>query len=256
MMTTQDPEATPTGIFWRGRVRRFAGAAIDAPTDPASLRIDRQLREHFPNEIRDLDQALERGQARLQRDLKTLTRGDGSPVFAPAEQQERAVAIRSAVAAEFDLVGERIKSIAADAIEQARTELAKLDGEDGWSRLTSDQQQRAGLRREFVREDAELLPAHELVKRGRGALAVDDKAELWLLDRYVGMRVDRERGRVDPEIAKLQREIAERARDPKAGGKRKNLEQRISSAQVLDGRVRLHRSHVDGQHERMVAGMR
>lgn len=255
-MTTRATTPTTPGVYWRGRHWRIAGGAVDTRRDPASERIDRQLRENFPSEARDIDLALERGQARLQKDLKALTRPDGTAVYMPAEQQERAVAIRSAATAEFDLVGDRIKNVAQEAIEKARADLAKLEGDEGWGRLTAEQQQKAATRREFVKEDAELLPPHELVKRLRGALAAADQAEMWLYDRYVGIRIDREQGRAGAELLALHREITARSRDQKAAKKRQALEQRLSSAQVLGGLVERHRMHVDGRHEQMLAGMR
>jgi hypothetical protein len=217
--------------------------------DPATQRIEANLLEHHAAEVRDLDRAAERRTTQQ----AALLRPDGSPKYAEAEHAEQLARID----AEFEAVAARVTEQAEAAVEATKRELVLLEGADPFDRLSPEQQQRAALRREFIREDVELLPVHQLLPMLRAALVAGDKAELWLLDRYVGMRIDREGGQVGPELLMLHRELAAAVADPQAKAKRERLERKLSAAQVLGGRVNLVRiGGVDGILAQMKASGR
>jgi hypothetical protein len=222
-------------------------------------RIDRELREFFATEMADLERARERGVQRVERERKQLARSGGSPIYAPPEHRDRERAILEAAAAEFASVAERILETAASGRAQAEAELAKLEGDDGWERLSAEQRERAALRREFVREDVDLLPPHELPKRIRAALASNDKAEVWLYARYLGMRTDRDQqaGRRTPdELLTLNRELQAAVADPKLEEKKQRLLRKIETSKTLTGRVGMARSEVDGSNAAALAAFR
>lgn len=219
--------------------------AIDVNQDPASQRINENLNAHFASEVRDLDRAAERSKAQR----AALLRPDNTPKWAPAEHTER----EAAIAAEFEVAASRIVATAEEAIGEARRELTLLEGADPFDRLTPDEQQRAATRREIAKEDCELLSPPELVKRVRAALASNDRAALFLLDRYVGPRLDRDGARRDPALSTVHREIADRLADLQAKAKRDLAARRLSAAQVLAGHVNMARR---GGIEGLLAEMR
>jgi len=218
----------------------------DTRMDPASERLENELREHFGSETAALDRAAERAAATIAAERKRLTRPDGSRVFTDQEHAERDKAILAVAVAPYDAVAAGITEAADAAIVQAEAELAKLDGDDGWARLTPEQQAQAANRREFIREDVTALPPHELPKRIRAALATGDRAELWLYDRYLGQRLDAERGRAPAVLAALYREVASRLANPKASETATRLRRRIEMAKVLRWRGGAVRSELDG----------
>ena len=84
-------------------------------TDPASVRIDTELREHFGSEVSRLERAAESFEAGKAR----LYRPDGQPVYGPEEHQQRI----DALLAQFDAVGSAVAEEAEAAIATAEADL-------------------------------------------------------------------------------------------------------------------------------------
>jgi hypothetical protein len=222
-----------------------------APYDPHreyNARIAAEMEQFFGTESR----ALERAVATFQTGKQALLRPDGQPRYAEAEMREREAALLAA----FDQEAGWVRAQADEAIPAAQAELAKLAGADPFDSLKPAEQERASLRREFIREDAELLRPDQLVTQARGALAANDRPLLYLMDRYVGMRIDRDGARRDPALVAVHREMAERFKDPKLGEKREKLERKIDMAKLLNGRIGIARRELDGSWDAMLNNMR
>jgi hypothetical protein len=239
------------GLFWRGRYHRFAGGSVDTGgyVHPATERINLQLREEFPSELA----ALERADAARNADKAKLLRPDGTRMYGDAEHAEREARIDQA----FEAEAERVTAAAERASAEADSELVKLDGTDPLDALSAEDQQRAAARAPFIREDTELLPPGELMKRVRGVLASGDRVAMILYQRYMGQVLDRavREGRPpDPEIRAVHDELRDKLADPKAAQRREKLLRRKSSAQVLRGRVdTVRRGGVEGIMREMKA---
>ncbi len=87
-------------------------------------------------------------------------------------------------------------------------------------------------------------------------LASGDPAALWLCGRYLGQRLDRERGRASSELVALHREVTRRLADPKASEARERLRRRVEMAKVLRWRVGSVRSELDGSAAASLEQMR
>jgi len=211
-------------------------------------RIANEMEAFFGTESRLLDRAV----ATFQQGKAALLRSDGEPRYAAAETAER----QAALLADFDREGAWVKAQTDAAIPAAEAELAKLAGADPFDSLKTAEQERASLRREFVKEDAELLRPDQLVTQARAALAGNDCGQLYLLDRYVGMRLDRDGDRRDSALSAVHREIVERFKDPKLAERRHTAERKLSMAKLLGGRIDLARRQLDGRDDAMLAGMR
>jgi len=211
-------------------------------------KIAAEMAEHFGTESRLLDRAA----ATFQTGKQALLRPDGQPRYAEAEMQER----RAALLAAFDREAEWVTTQAEEAIPAAQAELAKIEGFDPFDSLKPEQQQHVAARREIVKEDCELKPAGELVAKAKAALAAGDRPLLYLLDRYIGMRLDRDAGRRDPALSAAHREIVDALADPKAVEKREKARRKLEIAKLLNGRVDMARRQLDGRHDAMLAGMR
>jgi len=218
-----------------------------------SERIERELRETFPSETLRLDcagEAFEAGKAKLYD-------GQGRQVYGEELHAER----MTDLLAQLDTVGAAVTSAAEASITAAETELARLEGADGWQALTAAEQQQAATRQPFIAEDSRDGRPDQLVTLARGALAANDSAALYLWARGIRRRVDatHDNGqRVDPELASVLRDLEERVMgDPAAvREKRQKIERKIESAKVLTGRVSDARRQADGRHERMLSAMR
>ena len=222
-----------------------------APYDPHreyNERIAAEMAEHFGTESR----ALERAVATFQTGKQALLRPDGQPRYAEAEMKER----ESALLAGFDREAAWVTAQADEAIPAAQAELAKLAGADPFDSLKPAEQERAATRREFIREDCEQLRPDQLVTQARAALAGNDRAALYLLDRYLGQRLDRDGARRDPALVAVHREMAERFKDPKLGEKRAKAERKIDMAKLLNGRIGIARRELDGSWDAMLNNMR
>jgi len=238
-------------ITWRGRVMPpIKGGSVGAydPHAAYNERIANEMAEHFGTESR----LLERAVATFQQGKAALLRPDGQPRYAEAEMTERAAALLAA----FDQEAGWVRAQAEEAIPAAEAELAMLDGADPFDSLKPEEQARSAARCEFVREDAELLRPDQLVTQARAALASNDRGLLFLLDRYIGQRIDRDGARRDPALTAVHREIVERFKDPKAAEKRHAAERKLSMAKLLGGRIEMARRQLDGRHDSMLAGMR
>ncbi len=187
--------------------------------------------EVFPREAEAIEDAVTRAAERVQRERATLTRPDGSPVYGPAEQQEREAAIFEGAAAEYDRATARYLTLAADERAKAEAALARLDGADGWERLSEAERQAAATRREFIREAAVYLWARYLRPR-------------------VGAGAGRELGGVVRDLEAVFGDLSERHRQRLA------LERRIEATKSLRGRVEDGRGRADGTRERQLAAMR
>jgi len=223
-------------------------------TDPAMARIDANVQEHFSAEAGRLERAGERFQAAKAK----LTRPDGSRVYGDAEHAER----EAALLADYDAVGAEVKATAEEATAAGRQELAKFDGASPLDRLTAEEQQAASVRAAFIKEDCETQPLAQLAARARAVLASGDRVDAYLLGRYAGARLDADRQRSPGQsleraaLAEALQELRHHLADPKAKDKRERAEQRISSAQVLGGRVRMTRLHLDGTWDAYREAMR
>jgi len=211
-------------------------------------RIASELEEFFGTESR----SLERAEATFTQAKAALLRPDGQAKYVEAEMREREAALLAA----FDQSAAWVKAQAEEAIPAAQAELAKLAGADPFDSLKPEDQARAAARREFVKEDAALLPVVQLATQARAALAANDRGLLFLLDRYVGQRIDRDGGRRDPALSAVHGEIVNALADPKAAEKRHKSERKLSMAKLLNGRVDLARRRLDGRHDAMLADMR
>ena len=223
-------------------------------TDPASVRIDENLREHFGPKVDRIDRAAERFRSQE----ASLLRPDGSKVYGDAEHQER----MQALLAEYDAVGNDVVNDAEEAIAEAEQEIARLDGADPIDTLKPDELARAASLAVFVDQDVDRLPPEQIVKRARAVLAGTDRAQAFVWFCALERRLSARRGTggtPDPatlELFEVRRELAARFEDPKARDKRRNLEQRVESAKVLRGRVAQRRREIDGTWDRMLAGTR
>ena len=215
------------------------------PVHPATARIEASLQEHFGPQAGRLERAAEHFETAK---AKLYRSGDGQPVYAPEEHQQRL----DGLLADYDSVGADVKATAEEAIAAGRQELAKLDGASPLDRLTAEEQQAASTRALFVREDCETLPLSQLTARVRAVLASGDRVDSYLLGRYAGARLNADGQRSPGQslertaLAEVLQELQGRLADPKAKEKREKAEQRISSAQVLGGKVRMKRLHLDG----------
>src|SRR4051812_2356925 len=208
-------------------------------TETPMERINRELGENFPSEVARLDRAAEA----FADGAAALLRPDGSRRYSDAEHLERT----SALLGKLDTTLATITEAANTAIEKSKTALAKLEGADPFDTLTADQKQAAATRQPFVREDCETLPAAELVKLARAALATNDRVRIYLYGRYLSRRIApvgadgmpalRSPGGVDPELVAVVRDLNAVFDDGDQAEKRRAIEKRISSAQVLNGRV-------------------
>jgi hypothetical protein len=218
-------------------------------TETAIERIEREMREHFPTETSRLDRAaesFEEGKARL-------FDQQGRQIYSDEQHQERMAALLD----KLDTNLTTITEAATTAIEKAEADLEKLEGADPFDKLTADQKQAASTRAVFVKEDCETLPATELVKLARAALAGGDKVRIYLYGRYLSRRiapvgadgmpnVRARAGSTDLELLAVVRELNAVFDDGDRTDKRREVERRISSAQVLQGRAQQARSSADG----------
>ncbi len=204
--------------------------------------------EVFPREAEAIEDAAARATERAQRERATLTRPDGSPVYGPAEQQEREAAIFEGAATEYDRATACYVEQAERERRKAEADLARLDGFDPWERLSEAERQAAATRREFIREDAERLLPADVERRARAALAANDKAAVYLWARYlrprVGAGAGRELGGVVRDLEAVFGDLSERHRQRLA------LERRIEATKSLRGRVEDGRGRADGTRER------
>ena len=228
--------------------------SADTNTDAALARIDASLREHFGPKVDRIDRAAER----FTQQQASLLRPDGTPKYAPAEHEERI----KGLLAEYDAVGADVAADADEAIAEVEQDLAKLDGADPIDTLKPDELARAASLAVFVDQDTDRLPPEQLAKRARAVLAGTDRAQafVWFraLERWLAARRGTG-GTPDPatlELFEVHRELEARFSDPKAADKRRTLEQRKSSAQVLRGRVTMTRRRLDGSDAAALEAMR
>lgn len=219
---------------------------IETPRDPASQRIEDNLQAHHASEVRVLDGADERRKAQR----ASLLRSDGQPKYTPAEHAERL----SAIDAEFEAAARRVTEAAEAAVVATRQELTVLEGSTPFDTLTVAEQETAVRRRELVKEDCDQRRPDQLVAAARAALARGDKALIYLLDRYLPARLERDGQRRDLALSTVARELSERLADPRLKEKREAAERKLSAAQVLGGRVDMvRRGGIEGLMNEMRA---
>jgi hypothetical protein len=217
--------------------------------------------DEYGTEVAAIERAGERLAERIEREQGKLTRGEGTPVYAPAEMAERSTAILEAAGAEFDAATQRYLTQSEREVADLEKQLAILDGFDPFDSLKPDEQQKAALRREFVREDALGLRPDEVERRARAALASGDKVAVYLWWRYVGERTGagREGAIVDgvPRVVAAHRELVAVLRDLGAvfdlegrAQKRREIEAKVRAAQALPLAVTTVRNDSSGATDR------
>ncbi len=115
---------------------------------------------------------------------QTLYEND-RPVYAPEVHAQK----ESALLAEFNTQLAAIVTEADRTATEAQGKLATLQYADATYRMTPEELATVRGRQDFIREDASRLPLRELVDQMRRALAVGDKAALYLYARYVPERL-------------------------------------------------------------------
>jgi hypothetical protein len=213
----------------------------------------------YESELSWVEYHAQQGAEYVEKQRASLTRSDGSRVYGDAEHAEREQAIVEKARATFDANIARYAAKAeADAADiQKQVVLLDRDPFDG---LKPEEQQRASLRREFVKEDALTLPAHELAKQVQAALAGTDKAQLYLLHRYVAQRMEARRGQPategDHALMALSRDLGERIGIGDRGAQRRDLEAKLRAAQAFPVAVETARNTFDGSLARAVEQQR
>jgi hypothetical protein len=213
----------------------------------------------YSTEVAAIERAGERLAERIEREQGKLTRGDGTPVYAPAEMAERQAAIVAEASAEFDQAVSRYLTQSEREVKDLEAKLARLEGEDGWEKLSESERQTAATRREFIKEDVATLPSPELIKRARAAIAAGDKAACWLWHRYLGQRlapvsvdgtaVVRTGGR-DLELVTVLRELGALFGDEDRARLRREIEAKIRAAEALPIAISGARSQGNGSDAR------
>ena len=103
-------------------------------------------------------------------------------------------------------------------------------------------------------------PPHELVNQAQAALASRDTARIYLLGRYLGQRIEAERGRgngrADPDLLAVVRDLAATFDGQGLAERRRDLETKIRRAKALPIAVSTDRRQIDGSDERMRVEMR
>lgn len=217
------------------------------------------LHDQYSTELSAIEAAAERAADQVQRERAKLLRPDGSAVFLPQEHAEREAAMFETAATTFDGAVSRYLARAEQDAAEAETKLAMLEGSDPYDRLSDAEKQAASTRAPFVKEDVDRLPPPELVKQARAAIASGDRARTYLLNRYLGLRIEAQRGRpgaLDPEVIAVTRELAAVFDDGDRASTRRELEAKARRAKAVPIAVTIARRSVDGSGERMMDGMR
>ena len=182
-------------------------AAIQAAEQMTTDRLAPQLRR--------IDAAVQEYERRRQ----ALYHPSGAPIY--ADTDDRAAALLT------DLE-HTTETALAEADRLTREAQATLDREahlEPEDRLSADELDWVNARMALVKEDCELLPLRDLVRRVQTALAGEDRAGWMLWQRYAGLRLDRERGRYPDrhpqqsdigQLVALLHEARQRFRDPTA----------------------------------------
>jgi len=109
----------------------------------------------------------------------------------PRRYSETTHAQRSAAGlAAADQVIAAAKEVASVTIETTNNALTDVTTGDPFSRMTGDEQTAASVRRGFIQEDAARLTPEALKIRMEGAIRSGDRADQYLLARYVGARIE------------------------------------------------------------------
>ena len=207
----------------------------------------------YEPELGQIEGAAERLAERIERERAALIRSDGSPKYAPTEMAEREAAILEAAGAEFDRLTARPAAKAEQDAADLQKRIALLD-RDPFDSLKPEEQQRASLRREFVREDVERLPAHQLAPLIRAALASGDKAIVYLFHRYLGQRLEAQRGQPQTEanlgLLTLARELGAVFGADDRAAQRRDLEAKLRAATSFPIAVSTARRQADGSDAR------
>lgn len=159
-----------------------------------------------------------------------------------AEVQHLEAERKTGQQADLDAALRAVEERAARAIAEAQAEAERLDEAGPSNALTETEIQLAGTRAARVKMDAETLAPDLLVRRVGAALAGSDRLELFLWSRYVGIRLERDYGRVRPspswhELARLAVALRERLDDSERCTKVQRLRRHIELAKDLTGWV-------------------
>lgn len=241
---------TETRRGFPGRVinGRWQPDAIQGGSD-GDLPILEQLAHEGDAMFPDEDRTIRRAAGSAQRDLAKLLRSDGSRIYSDQEHQERAAAILRT----YDEVGKLVTEKVTAAVSQVEQELAVLEAEDGWGRLSEAEQAAATARREFIKEDVERLPVYELERAVRGAIASQNRPLVYLYSRYVGMRRETDNS---PELIQLNADLQNAISDPTANDRRRKLERKARAAKFFTSRPESVKRSFDGSQDRMLEQMR
>jgi hypothetical protein len=218
-------------------------------TETPLERFDREMREQFPTETSRLDSAAEA----FADASAALIRPDGTPKYGEAEHQERV----DALLGRLDTTLATVTEAADAAVAKAEADITRLEGADGWEKLSEAERQTASVRQVFIREDAEGGRPDQIVKQARAALVANDKAACYLWARYLRKRVDGGDTGYQGELAGVLHDLEAVFGDlTKKREQRQTIERRIESAKYLKGKVHQARSVADGSRAAALERMR
>ena len=205
------------------------------------------LHDTYGPELGQIEATAERMAEKVRRQVAALTRPDGTRVYGPAEHEERLAAVYDAAGAEFDQATQRYAAQGEREVADLEKQLARLAGADPFDALSAAEQQRAAVRREFVREDVQALPPHQLADRARAAIADGDRATAYLYHRYLA-------GRREDGLRDVARELEALFAPADRFGQRRAIEAKIRAAKALPLAASTARRTFDGSLERLLAG--
>jgi hypothetical protein len=207
----------------------------------------------YDHELSQVAAASERASDRIERETAKILRPDGSPRYAPQEHTEAVQKILDAAMAEFEQSAARY----AAKVEQEEAALAKklaLLERDYFDTLKPDDQQRAALKREFVKEDVLRLPAHEVLKQAEAALASDDKVAMYLFKRYIDQRREGQRGQslsdADLGLVAISRDLGAALGIEDRAQQRREIEAKQRAASSFPIAIETARGIANGVHAR------
>ena len=210
--------------------------------------------DSYGPEVGRIEHAAEQAAAYIERQRADLVRRDGTLIYSPQEHAEREAAILVQAGEQFDAATARYVAQSEREVSDLEKQLTILDGADGFADLSDSEKQASAQRREFLREDVERLPADDLARRVRAAIASKDRAACYILNRYLPDRL--EDGRSSRELGAAVRELRTHLGDDERHQKRRDLQARLQTAKALPIAVSSARRAVDGRDARMVAGLR
>lgn len=186
---------------------------------------------------RRVDDAMQRFEA----EKSKLFRHDGTKLYSDAEHDERETAA-------FEALNAVVSQIENDAEEQRRaadTDLEMIEVEP-IDRLSRDDLAYALTLQPFVREEVESLRPEQVIELARRAIHAKDTVKMTLYHRSLRFKIEalnqqhrdasgsvpRSLSTITVPMQEAIRELGEALKDPKAGEKRKAVEDRLRRAQA------------------------